>query len=125
MVSQLLCSFSHLDTLQDSIDEINEAYSVHSNFNIKCYYYVKSPEDFICVYNVNLNERRLASTISINRKKEVNTYYSINALNLLIKLLNGGILDRSYRVEWKQYSNMLLLADGDNCKMIEIKEFVA
>jgi hypothetical protein len=72
---------------------------------------------------VNTVERRLKDTISINRKKETNTFYSINALNSLIRLLNNGILDKSYMVDWHQYKDILLLADGDTqCKMIRIKE---
>jgi hypothetical protein len=72
---------------------------------------------------VTTTERKLKDTISINRKKDTNTFYSINALNSLIRVLNNGLLDKTYRIDWPQYRDTLLLADGElNCKMIKIKE---
>ncbi len=123
MRPQLLCTFTYLDKLPISIGQIYKAYNVDDVSNMKCYTYIEVPNNVICVYNVNTVERRLKDTISINRKKETNTFYSINALNSLIRLLNNGILDKSYMVDWHQYKDILLLADGDTqCKMIRIKE---
>lgn len=81
-----------------------------------------SEGSIICIYNVNSGDRRLRDTISINRKKETNTLYTINALNALIRSLNDGILDKSYRVNWYDYQNCLLLSQGDEYKTISIKE---
>ena len=65
----------------------------------------------------------MKDTISINRKKESNTFYSINALNALIRTLNNGVLDKTYRVDWSHYQDMLLLSDSEyNCRAIKIKE---
>jgi hypothetical protein len=75
------------------------------------------------VYNVYSNDRRLRDTISINRKKETNTLYSINALNALIIALNGGVLDKSYMINWNDYKDCMLLSQGaDGYKTILIKE---
>lgn len=123
MRAQLLCTFTYLDKLPVSIGQIYKAYSVEDVTNMKCYTYIETPNNVICVYNVNTGDRRLRDTISINRKKESNTFYSINALNSLIRLLNNGILDKSYIVDWNNYRDTLLLSDGDHqCKMIKIKE---
>ena len=123
MRSQLLCTFTYLDRLTTSIGQIYRAYNADDVSNMKCYSYIETPTNIICVYNVTTNERRLKDTISINRKKESNTFYSINALNSLIRLSNDGILDKNYRVEWSNYIDTLLLADGEyNCRMIKIKE---
>jgi hypothetical protein len=54
----------------------------------------------------------------VHRKKETNTLYTINALNDLIKKLNGGVVDPSYRVNWQHYKNCILLTNH-----IELKQF--
>ena len=123
MKSQLLCTFTFLDKLTISIGQIYKAYNADDVTNMKCYSYVETPTNIICVYNVTTNERRLKDTISINRKKDTNTFYSINALNSLIRATNNGILDKNFRVDWSQYIDTLLLADGEyNCRTIKIKE---
>ena len=57
------------------------------------------------------------------RKKETNTLYTINALNELIKKLNGGIVDTSYRVEWPHYRNSILLTQHNELKQLKTKIF--
>jgi hypothetical protein len=65
----------------------------------------------------------MRDTISINRKKESNTLYSINALNALISHLNNGVLDKSFIIDWPNYKNTLLLSQGEyGFKTISIKE---
>ena len=123
MRPQLLFTFTYLDKLPVSIGDIYKAYSVDDVANMKCYYYIQAPNSVVCIYNVSTNERRLGNTISINRKKETNTYYSINAINSLIRILNNGVLDKTFIIEWNNYKDMMLLADGQtNYKTIEIRE---
>ena len=123
MRAQLLCTFTYLDRLTTSIGQIYKAYNADDVSNMKCYSYIELPTNIICVYNVTTNERRLKDTISINRKKDTNTFYSINALNSLIRSSNNGVLDKSYRIDWSEYSDTLLLADGEyNFRIIKIKE---
>lgn len=123
MKSQLLCTFTFLDRLPTCIGSIYKSYEVDNIANMKCYSYVESPNHVICVYNTTTFERRLKDTISINRKKETNTYYSINALNSLIRHLNNGVLDKTLVVDWSNYVDMILLADPQNgYKQIKIKE---
>ena len=50
----------------------------------------------------------LDNTILLHRKKDSNTLYTINALNDLIKSLNGGIIDTSFKVDWQDYKNCIL-----------------
>ncbi len=122
MKSQLLCTFTYLDRLPVCIGQIYKAYTVDGAINMKCYTYIEVPNNVICVYNVTSDERKLKDTISINRKKETNTFYSINALNNLIRVLNNGILDKTFRIEWSNYEDTLLLANEDSYKSIKIKE---
>lgn len=122
MKPQLLCTFTHMDRLTSCISMIYTTYNSAGVANMECYFYVSSPDNVICIYTTNPTHRRLKDTISINRKKKTNTLYSINALNGLIRHLNNGILDKSYRINWYDYPNSLLLASGDfGYKAIEIK----
>ena len=61
------------------------------------------------------------NTILVHRKKESNTLYTINALNTLIKQLNGGVLDTSFKVNWDDYKNCILLTKGDELKRVNTK----
>ena len=51
----------------------------------------------------------IPNTILVHRKKQTNTLYTINALNEVIKYLNRGVLDTSYKIPWENYRNCLLL----------------
>ena len=123
MKAQLLCTFTYLDKLPTCLGEIYKTHDVQNVTNVKCYSYVETPSNVVCVYNVSSEGRRMKDTISINRKKESNTFYSINALNSLIRSLNNGVLDKTFRIEWNNYEDMILLSDMDyNCRLIKIQE---
>ena len=51
---------------------------------------------------------------------------SINALNNLIKLLNNGMLDTSYQVDWNNYKNTMLVTNDEGLRRIntEIEEVI-
>ena len=51
----------------------------------------------------------IKNTISLHRKKEVNSLYTLNALNEVVKIQNNGILDSKFSVEWEDYRNTLLV----------------
>ena len=121
MRPQLLCTFTTLQDLPYCISNIHKTYN-NDVANLKCYTYVHNESNIVCIYNVNSTDRRLRDTISINRKKETNTLYTINALNALIRSLNSGILDKSYMINWYDYKDCMLLSQGDEYKTIAIKE---
>ena len=87
--------------------------------------YSKSQDEYICTYNVDFGNvsNFLENTILVHRKKETNTLYTINALNTLIKELNNGQLDSSYRVNWSDYKNCVLLTKGPELKRVNTKLF--
>ena len=80
-------------------------------------------------YNIEYEEdfmQGIQDTISLHRKKHTNTLYTINALNDLIRELNGGKLDKSFSVDWENYRNSLLLtSDSGLNKIRAIKRFTA
>jgi hypothetical protein len=123
MKPQLLCTFTTLQELPSCIARIHRTYQVDTVSNMKCYQYVETPNSVICVYNTTSTLGRMSDTITINRKKESETLYSINALNTLIQELNNGVLDKSFRVDWSQYQNKLMLSDRSGLfRLIDIKE---
>lgn len=122
MKPQLLCTFTTISDIPVCVSSIVKLYD-NEVANMKCYEYTASTQHAVCVYNVFTNEKKVRDTITINRKKETNTLYSINALNAIIKIMNNGVLDKSYILNWLDYADCLLLGDGDdNYKKIEIKE---
>lgn len=113
MKTQLLCTFTNVDNVFGTIKVIKKTYT-EEVADVAVFSYVNSPVNIICIYNVVDKTKRLKDTISINKKKETNTYYSINALNALISALNNGVVDKSYRVNWSDYMNSILLSNGPN-----------
>jgi hypothetical protein len=121
MKSQLLCTFTTVSDLPDCITQIHKTYTVDAVSNMRCYQY-EEDMSVVCVYNTTNNNTKLQHTITINRKKDTETLYSINALNTLIRELNEGVLDKSYRINWSQYPNQLLLTDREGSfRAIKIK----
>ncbi len=87
--------------------------------------FVKSTNEYVVTYNVdqgNINDIP-ENTILVHRKKETNTLYTINALNELIKKLNGGVVDVEYRVSWPHYKNSILLTQHNELKQLNTKVF--
>lgn len=82
----------------------------------------QNPE-LACTYNIdsgNLNEL-LDNTISIHRRKETNTLYTINGLNFLIRSLNNNILDKNYKINWEDYSNKAILVTERELVLHDLK----
>ena len=113
MKTQLLCTFTKRNNFKDTINVI-----IACNEIVFDKIYVLQNEDdqnqLICTYNVEYDEdaiQDVPDTISLHRKKNSNTLYTINALNDLIRELNGGKLDKSFPIEWNNYRNCLLLTN--------------
>jgi hypothetical protein len=120
--NKLFCTFSAKDRLEDTLDMIRSEYTIMYGkiFVLES----ENSEEYLCTYNIEVDEsatRILPNTILLHRKKESNTLYTINSLNLLIKSLNEGILDTSYRVNWPDYQNTVLLTQGDDLKKLSTK----
>jgi hypothetical protein len=121
MSNKLFCTFSTEEGLEDVLSSIQEKYRII--YNKIFVLYSKSQDEYICTYNVDFGNVStfLDNTILVHRKKETNTLYTINALNTLIKEINGGVLDTSYRVNWSDYRNCILLTKGPELKRVNTK----
>ncbi len=53
----------------------------------------------------------VSNTISLHRKKQTNSLYTINALNAVIRSLNNGVLDKSFQIPWDQFRNCMLVTN--------------
>lgn len=118
---RLLCTFTLENDLQPTIDNIVSNYNI-LNGKIFVLQMSENPE-LACTYNIesgNLNDL-LDNTISIHRRKETNTLYTINGLNFLIKSLNNNILDKNYKVNWEDYSNTAILVTDKKLILHELQ----
>jgi|TARA_R110001592_G_scaffold15722_1_gene68047 hypothetical protein len=125
MKTQLLCTFTSKEKLQDTLQQIRETYHIVYN-----YIYVlqnKSDLDELFVtYNIDTAykpEKPLGDSILVHRKKQSNTLYTINALNELIKEENGGTLDKSFTVDWDKFKNSIIVTNVDGTKKINTRVF--
>jgi hypothetical protein len=82
--------------------------------------YIKSTDEYTITYNIEQENVSAIpeNTILVHRKKESNTLYTINALNLLIKSLNNGNLDPNFKIKWEDYTNCILLTKGPELKKL-------
>ena len=119
--NRLFATFTTLDQLDTLVDNIKSSYTIM--YNKMFVLYVKSTDEYVVTYNVeqgNVNSIP-TNTILVHRKKDSNTLYTINALNDLIKKLNGGVVDPSFRVNWQHYKNCILLTNHNELKQLNTK----
>ena len=121
MKTQLLCTFTDKGSLDDILELIIECNDILYD---KIYVFQNSHEknQLICTYNVEYEDDHISenipNTISLHRKKQSNTLYTINALNEVIRDLNGGVLDKRFPIPWEQYQNSLLLTNDSGLNKI-------
>ena len=120
MQTQLLCTFSNQKKLRKTVDTIVDAYSVVFN-KIFILHDTENNFDLMCTYNIDksVDNTQLDHTISLHRKKQTNTLYTINALNRVIETVNNGVLDTSYQLDWENYRNCILLTNDDGLRRID------
>jgi len=119
--NKLFCTFTDLEGLEVLIEDIKAKYDIIYNklFVLE----IVGKDEYVVTYNVdqtNLNSIP-ENTILVHRKKETNTLYTINALNELIKKLNGGVVDTRYRVDWQHYKNCILLTQHNELSQLNTK----
>ena len=123
MRTQLLCTFTRKSKLNEIVDII---VSCNDILYDKIYVFENKDDSnqLICTYNVEFIEdfeENIIDTISLHRKKQSNTLYTINALNEVIREKNGGVLDKSYMVDWDEFENTLLLTNENGLSKIPTK----
>jgi hypothetical protein len=119
-LNKLFCTFTSPADLEETVSTINKRYSIL----FSKIFILESPQsdELICTYNIdtgNMAQQPMANTILLHRKKESNTLYTINALNTLIRSLNGGRLNKNFIVEWTVYKNCILLTNGPELRRLD------
>ena len=126
MKSQLLCTFTNKNDIDNIVNEIKNTYNIIFN---KIYVLQNENDinELICTYNVDTTEsvdfNLVKSTISLHRKKHSNTLYTINALNEVIASLNNGVVNSKFPVPWRDYENTLLVTNSDGLNKINTRIF--
>lgn len=123
--TQLLCTFIPADTLENNVELIKNSYTLAFN-NVYVLENVDDANQLILTYNIIAGSLKSqyappSSTISVHRKKQTNTIYTINALNVLIASKNNGIVDKAYRVDWNELQNSILVTAHGQLKIIKTK----
>ena len=109
MKTQLLCTFTDKEVLQDILQQIRENYKIVYNY-IYILQNKTNLDELYITYNIDVEFRpnkQLPNTILVHRKKQSNTLYTINALNQLIKEENGGVLDTSFSLDWDKFRKLV------------------
>ena len=125
MKTQLLCTFTKRNKFYETIDIITTCNDIVFD-KIYVFQNENDHHQLICTYNVEYDEdaiQDVPDTISLHRKKQSNTLYTINALNEVIREKNDGVLDKSYMVDWLEFENTLLLTNEIGLQKIPTKIF--
>ena len=108
----LLATFCKARNVRSTIDLITDSFEVVGG---KIFVLQDESDRYkkILTYNIVKDEvvfsDVIKNTISLHRKKEVNSLYTLNALNEVVKLQNNGVLDPKFSVEWEEFRNTLLV----------------
>ena len=123
MQTQLLCTFTNKEELQNTLQLIRETYHIVYN-----YIYVLQNkgnlDELFITYNIDTTvrpDKPLEDTILVHRKKQSNTLYTINALNELVKEENGGVLDKSFSIDWDKFRNSIIVTNVEGTKKISTR----
>lgn len=123
--TQLLCTFAVPTEYQLVVEQIKSFY-VLSNNKIFVFVNEKNQNELYLTYNIAIKDsmvKKLPNTISIHRKKQTNTLYTLNAMNKLITEENNGVFDKTYQLNWEYYKNSLIITNEVSVKIISLKIF--
>jgi len=123
--NKLFCTFTNLEGMDALVSELRERYSII--YNKMFVLEIVGKNEYVITYNVeqgNVSDIP-ANTILVHRKKDSNTLYTINALNELIKKLNGGVVDTKFPIDWQHYRNCILLTNSNELnQLITLKKVI-
>jgi len=121
---QLLCTFANSTNYNQIIDEVKYQYDL---IDRKLFVFVneKNLKELYLTFNILKGQQnnRYKGTISIHRKKQTNTLYTLNAMNKLIAEENGGVYDKSYQLNWELYKDCIILTNEIGVKVVPLKLF--
>jgi hypothetical protein len=121
---QLLCTFSNSVEYTNVLKEIPQQYKLIDN-KIFIFANENNLRELYLTFNVEKIDRnnRYKGTISIHRKKQTNTLYTLNAMNKLIADENNGVFDKNFQLNWELYKNSIILTNEIGVKIVPLKLF--
>lgn len=121
---QLLCTFANSSNYSSIINDISEHYVLIDN-KVFVFANEKNLKEVYLTFNVEKGQGnvRYRNTISVHRKKQTNTLYTLNAMNKLIAEENGGIFDNKFQLNWDLYKNTIILTNEIGVKIVQLKLF--
>jgi hypothetical protein len=120
--TQLLCTFAHKSDINIVVEYVQQSYVIPEK-RIFVFANADASNNLYCTYNADAGTQRGQNTISIHRKKETNTLYTVNALNEVIRSVNNGIIDKTYQLDWNMYQNSFILTDPIGYRVIDLLFF--
>lgn len=120
---QLLCTFSNVNDFNNVVEQIRKFYTVYNN-TLFVFYNTKNVKELYITYNIindNANFPKFPGTISIHRKRQTNTLYTLNAMNQIIRDENNGVVDKMFQINWELYRDSLIITTDDFIRVIPIK----
>lgn len=121
---QLLCTFANSTNYPAIINDVSTQYDLIDN-KIFVFANERNLKELYLTFNVGKGQGmlRYKNTISIHRKKQTNTLYTLNAMNKMIADENGGIFDNKYQLNWDLYKNCIILTNEIGVKIVQLKLF--
>lgn len=123
--TQLLCTFTVSTEYKKLVEHVKTFYTL-SNNKIFVFNNEKNDNELYLTYNIiytDTSSKKLPNTISIHRKKQTNTLYTLNAMNRLITEENNGTFDKTFQLNWEYYKNSLIITNEVSVKIIGLKIF--
>jgi len=114
----LLATFCQSKNIDEVISNIKDNFDIMGD-KIFILQDKSSKHKKILTYNIKKSGNTIFSdvisnTISLHRKKETNTLYTLNALNEIVKEQNNGEVSKDFTVNWEDYRNTLLITYYDD-----------
>ena len=112
--------------LYDAIEHITQTLNIDAN-QIFVFLNEENKNEYVLTYNLDSESANIKfntiwkNTISVHRKKQTNTIYSLNAMNEYIKSKCNGILNKNYQVNWDQFENSLMIIKNGKLKVIPLR----
>jgi hypothetical protein len=122
-LNKLFCTFVRRRELEETVERITTTYPIlHNKIFVLS---ITDRRDLAVTYTPDTTERLSISedTILVHRKKHTNTLYTINAMNIIIKMNNNGVLDKTHQVDWELYKNSILLSNDDELNKLPTKVY--
>lgn len=122
----LMASFAQHSQLYEAIEKISSTLNIDTK-RIFVFKNELNENEYILTYNLDPEYTNIKfssiwpNTVSIHRKKNTNTLYSLNAMNELIKQKNNGVLDKRYQIKWENYRDKILIIKQGKLKVIPIQ----